>query len=130
MKQWSEREERDSSLVVKAVVASATGFLTAYQSWLYEEVKELQQRCADCSSKFNDPLKSKIETRITRLSDIDKYEIVEAAKELRVKISDVNGGAYDNIVDARRHVDEGVYRFESLVRECLDIRRLVDLLEL
>jgi hypothetical protein len=130
MKQWSEREERDSTLVVKAVVESASGFLTAYQTWLYEEVKELKQRCTDCVAKYDDPLRSKIKPHITRLNDIDTYEIDEAVNELRVKIGDVNVGSYDNIVDARRHVDEGIYRFESLVRECLELRRLLDLLEL
>ncbi len=129
MEERSEREERDNFLVVNTVVGAATSLLMGYQGWLQEEVKELTLRAAVCSASCSDPLQSHIEQRINRLRDIQQYELDEAVRALRSKIKEINESAYDSIIDARRYLEDGLYRFESLVRECLECRRLLDGLE-
>ncbi len=131
MRERTEREERDDFLVMATMVGAASTLLTGYKGWLLEEVKELILRCSVCSATCGEPLHTVIEQRIKRLEDIRDYEINEAAKTLRDKIADMNQPkpSFDHVIDARHYLEDGVYRLEGLVRECLEARRLLDGLE-
>lgn len=120
------RQERDSFLVVNTLVGAASTTLVGYRGWIIEEVKELVLRCAISSATCGEPLHSILEGHLKRMTDIKDYEVYEATKALNDKIGDINAGDYDNVVEARRYLEEAIYRFDSLVRECMELRRLLD----
>lgn len=63
---------------------------------------------------------------VQRLKDIYNHEVAEASAAARAAVSEISGGVYDDVMDARRYLDQAIHRFEGLVRELLEFRDLVE----
>lgn len=125
------REERDNSLVVVTVVNAALTYHSGYQAWLYEEVKELGFTIDAAIPLYGDEpkLQRMLQQRLDRVRMMERYDIPESLAALKDRIDEIDDGAYENIIDARRYINDGFLRLEDLVRDLLETRRTFDDLE-
>jgi len=118
-------QERDAALA-RDFADVARQLRRAFREWIQEEVKDLATKAGCLEPLLEGVLKKNMQGTIGRIKDIDRDELREATLSLEQKIGAIDDGVYDSLLDARRHLEEGVSRLEGLVRELLSIRRDVD----
>ena len=122
----SSREERDTFLVVSSVVSAALAFLRGYETWIQDELKDLQLRAERVARRAGGNLRQELQAKTQVLRTMEQHDLPEAVRNLRTKIMEINDGTYDDVVDARHYLEEGLYRFDSMVRILLYYRRGLD----
>ena len=122
----TKREERDHYLVVTSVVASAVALFRGFDTWIVEEAQELIFNLEPLAPTLNGTLRRSVEIAVRRLKEIAQEEVFEVKKDARTAVMDVSGGSYDDVVDARRYLEQQIYRFERLASELLRLRLLMD----
>ncbi len=119
------RDERDRRLV-NGFISGARGFRLYYWEWIQEEVKDCKFKAEFLEPALSGTVKSSVQAAIQRLEEIDRRELKEVIDNVDTKCSEIEDGAWNNVLDAFPYLEEGLHRFERLVRELLDIRSLLD----
>ena len=118
-------QERDDFLV-STFVSVAMHYRSAYHEWIQEELNHWIPKAEAIEETLSGELRTKLQAQIQRMKDMNRYELPEAVNNLKDKCSDINAGAWQSVMDALPFLEEGIFRFTGLVRELLDIRRLLD----
>ena len=119
------RDERDHYLVITSVVAAAQAMLNGFEDWIEEELIDLHARANFALLGADRELTNELQRAIQRMDDIQMREGLDCANDLRTRIKEISNGAYDDVVDARRHAEVPCNRFENIVRELLGYRSLL-----
>jgi len=119
------RPERDNDLVL-GFADRSRGLLQDYNEWIYAEIKDLQAKIEAIQATTNGTLSVELEVHTRELEIIEQHRFPEAKRNLRQKCSEIEGGTYDNIMDANQWIQDGLNRFESLARSVLSIRKEID----
>ena len=121
--EYSDRQEqRDKYLVSSQLVSSTSLLLTGFVDWILEEVQSLLRLARQLEYAGDDIGQRMLRWEIKRLKSIRDNDLPEAKENIKTKIIEMNEGAYDNVIDARRYLEEGLYRMETLVRDLLQCR--------
>ena len=125
------REERDSYLVVTSVIAAASSLRDGFRNWIEEEAKELAGTVEDLQVKLEDRghLLDRVQGLQARIREIQQQLLPESSARMKERLKEVSDGVYDDVMDARRYLDEGLYPFERMQRDLLGYRQLLDTLK-
>lgn len=119
------KEERDQALL-RQLCHGARQLRNEFREWIQSELTDVTYRAECLEPLCNGLIQSELRLNIARLRDINKDVLQEAVHSLDSKIADVGAGGYDSLPDARAYLEEGVARLESLVRELLRTRKMLD----
>ena len=121
--EYSDRQEkRDKYLVNFQLITATSNMLQGYVDWILEEVDSLH-KLAERLEYGGDSYSQRMlmwETR--RLDNIRDNDLPEAKENVKQQMLEINEGSYSDIVDARRYLEGGLYRLETLVRDLLQCR--------
>jgi hypothetical protein len=117
-------EERDEVLVRHLAVA-ARSLRGEFREWIQAELKDLLVKAQAVESVAEGPLKGALHEAAERVRDIDEHELPEAIRTLDEEIERIAGGAYSDVLDAHRYLQDVLCRLERLVREVLAMRAKV-----
>ena len=121
----SDHTERDRELAM-AFATSARTLRLYIREWIQGELNELVVRAESLEPALRDPMKNEMQRTVRRIREIDRDELRESVQSLQGKIDEIEEGVYDNILDARQYLNEGLIRLEGLIRELLSIRDSLD----
>lgn len=123
----NEREDRDHYLVVASVVSSAQALLNGFSEWIESECVDLQERLNFAKLMMQVGKKrQRVVRALARIDDIQMVQLLDCRNDLKDRIKEISDGAYDSVIEARRHVDAPCMRFEAMVTELLNYRLLSD----
>ena len=124
----SQRQDRDDDLA-HGFVDRAGLLIRDYQAWILLEIKDCMPKAEALEATLPEgDLKNDVHSAIQRMETIEKYELPEAVKNLRQKCTEIGIGnsSYSDVMDAHQWIEDGLSRFEGLVRGLLSIRKLLD----
>ena len=124
-KYWDDQEERESYLIIQ-LISGTTVLLTGYKDWVHDEVEALLQLGRHLEYSNDGLAQRMVQLEIRRLEAIRDDDLGTAKESVESKIKDINNGTYDNVIDARRYLEEGLYRFETILRDLLSCRRKLE----
>lgn len=118
--------ERDEKLVGRGFVFGVSIFRNELREWIQEQIIESKLRAEALEPTLPGELQKQMRQASQRLNEIDRHELREAINNIDTKCKEIEDGAWNNVLDARPYLEEGVTRLESLVRELLKIRDFID----
>jgi len=124
------REERDMYLVRTSVIAAASSLRDGFRTWIDEEAKDLGGSAEDLGVKLHDRghLLDRVQEIQAHIREIQQRLLPESSAKMKERLKEVSEGVFDDVMDARRYLDEGLYVFERMQRDLLGYRQLLDTL--
>lgn len=120
------RQDRDDDLV-HGFVDRAGLLIRDYKDWILGEIRDCMPKAEALETTLPESdQKSDVHAAIERMVDIEKYDLPAAIKNLRQKCTEIGDGSYHDVMDAHQWIEDGLSRFEGLVRSLSSIRKLVD----
>lgn len=121
-----DSSERDEKLVGRGFVFGVSVFRNELREWIQEQIIESKWRARALEPTLSGEIQKQMSQASQRLDEINMHELREAIENIDTKCKEIEDGAWNNVLDARPHLEEGVTRLESLVRELLEIRNFID----
>ena len=119
------RQERDDNLKY-AFVDRAWNLRHAYQEWIQQELKDLIPKAEFVEPTLSGTMKSQVQAAIQRMKHINNHELQEAIENINGRCAELRLTVSDNVIEDRQSLADCLSRFQGLVRELLDMRRLLD----
>jgi hypothetical protein len=122
----SPRQGRDDDLT-NSFADRARFLIHDYKDWILLEIKDCMPKAEALEATLPEgDRKNDVSFAIQRMSTIEKYDLPEAVKNLRQKCTEIDDSSYSDVMDAHQWIEDGLSRFEGMVRGLLSIRELLD----
>ena len=100
--------------------------LSGYRDWVTEEAQNLVRLTRRLEYAGDSYAQGMVQQEIRRIQAIEEHDLPAARQSVQDKIVEVSDGAFSDIIDARRYLEEGLYRFETLIRDLLACRKRLE----
>lgn len=114
--------ERDDKLIRYGFTPSSRLVCREFREWIQQEVKACKNEVMWLEPACEGKEKEELTHIKERLDDIDRVELLAADNNLDEKLTEIEDGAWDDILDAWQWIEDAISRFERLAREMLTIR--------
>ena len=123
---WDRQEKRDVYLVRSQLASATQVLLSGYLDWVSAEAQSLERLAKRMEYAGDSFAQRMVQQEIRRIQDINEHDLPEAKDSVQAKIVEVSDGDFSDIIDARRYLEEGLYRFEVLIRDLLACRKRLE----
>ena len=100
--------------------------LSGYLDWVTAEAQTLERLAKRMEYAGDSYAQKMVQQEIRRIQNINEHDLPYAKESVRTKIAEVSDGDFSDIIDARRYLEEGLYRFEVLIRDLLACRKRLE----
>lgn len=122
---YDPMEEIDNDCVIQCAV-EAWAVARAYHEWIERQLRYWIPKAEAIEPTLNGMVGDNVRAAVERMKAISYRELPEVRNDVKEKDSEVRGGAWSNVLDARAYLQQGCYRYEKLVEEILQIRKLLE----
>jgi len=114
-------QERDKALA-DGFADQARLLMREYDIWVGDEITALLAKIQALPKSEDPELNTELESLSEELNLIEQSKLPEAKRNLREKCSEIEDGSYSHVMDAYSWIQDGLTRFEIIVRRLISIR--------
>jgi hypothetical protein len=124
--EYELRQQRDDDLV-DGFRERAKSMMIFYQAWIQSElIEDIKKAGLLEATSGESAFKQQLQLKIDRLKQINLHELPEAVRNVTEKCNELRRGGSADILEDYRYLQDCLSRLHGLVRELLDIRRMLD----